>query len=120
MQAQLKAAKEQQKAERQAQQDAARLLAEQAKAARAEAKAARDAEKAAATQLAAAAKEVRERERAEKTSLSSRDSEEARLAQDVLKPEPHLTDPETFGHCIRNLDSKYYLIGFPCAASPHP
>ena len=67
MQAQLKAAKEQQKAERQAQLDAARLLSEQAKAARAEAKAARDAEKAAAVQLAAAAKEAKERERSDES-----------------------------------------------------
>ena len=66
MQARLKAAREAQKAERQAQADAAKQLAEQAKAVKAEAKAARDAEREADKRLADAAREAREREKAEK------------------------------------------------------
>ena len=72
MQARIKAAKEQQKAERLAQAEAARLLTEQAKAAKAEAKAARDAEREAERRLAEATRQAREREKAEKAAEALR------------------------------------------------
>lgn len=78
---QLSAAMEQQKAERLAQQAAARQLEEQAKAARAEAKVARAAERDAAARAAAAAREARERQRLEKLA----EAERKRLERDAIK-----------------------------------
>ena len=69
------------KADRDAQIEAARQLAEQAKAARTEAKAAREAEKTAAAQLSAATKEARERARQEKQAEADR----KRLEKEALK-----------------------------------
>ena len=81
--AQMKAAKERQKADRLAQTEAARQLTEQAKAVREEAKAARDAENAAAARLAAAARETRERAKLEKQAEAERKRLEREAAREA-------------------------------------